>query len=305
MKIIITGATGVIGRKLCKALISGKNDLFIFSRNKDFSKKIIPYAKEYIEWDYNKIETWENYLVDSSVIIHLAGTNVFGKRWNENYKNQIMLSRVISTRNIVNAIGSLNSKPECFICSSAVGYYGNGLNQILTEESPAGNDFLAEVCRAWEAEAEKVENFGVRRASLRTGIVLSNEGGALKQMILPFKLFIGGPLGNGKQWFPWIHVDDIINAYVFAINNRMVSGAVNAVAPNPVTMKVFADGMGNLLRRPSLFSVPKIALKLLVGEAADTVLASQRVIPKKLLKLDFKFKFETIIAALTDLLTKK
>lgn len=303
-QIVITGATGFIGQKLCTTLYHNGHDITVFSRDINKGKQILPFIDHFVEWDYNKPDLWKKELNGKDAVIHLAGTNVFGKRWSEKYKSIIMDSRKNSTRNLVNAVNELTDKPGVFISSSAVGYYGNQGNQIITEDSPAGNDFLADVCKVWEKEASLVESSNVRSVSIRTGIVLSTDEGALKKMLLPFRLFIGGPLGNGHQWFPWIHIDDLVRIYLFALDNKNISGAVNAASPNPVTMNEFARTLGSILHRPSLFPIPEFILKLAVGEGAQPILSSQRVIPQKLIYNSFNFSFDHLKLALSSLLIK-
>ncbi len=300
--IIVTGATGLIGTRLCNRLKDRGDKITVFSRNADKAQKIVKGAERYVEWDYHKPKSWSKYLNDCDTVVHLAGANVFGKRWNESYKKTILRSRTESTQNIVKAIESAGNKPSALICSSAVGYYGESGERELTEDSPSGKDFLAEVCVEWETAAAEAEKLNVRRVSIRTGIVLSPDDGALKQMLLPFKLFVGGPLGNGKQWFPWIHIDDLIDAYIFAIDNDNLNGPVNAAANNAVRMRELAQKLGEVLHRPSFFKVPHFALKLAIGETADVVLESQKVIPKKLLDNKFVFKFNDVETALKNLL---
>lgn len=304
-RIIITGATGLIGKKLSEKLSLAGNQIVIFSRDAAKAKTILKKNYEYVDWDYNHPEKWIDKISESDAVIHLAGINLFAKRWNEKFKKEIIISRRDTTKALTNAIKKSSRKPKVFISASGVGYYGDGGNNILSEDSPAGKDFLAEVCKVWEKEATEVESVGVRRVSLRTGIVLSPEDGALKRMLLPFKLFIGGPLGNGNQWFPWIHIDDIIGVYVHALDNENLSGAVNAASPKICTMNEFAKTLGKILNRPSFFKVPKFALKLAIGEAADVVVVGQRVSVNKLLIAGYKFKFENLEEALRDLLKKK
>ncbi len=301
-RIIITGATGSIGKKLCNELIKNGNDITVFTRNPIKAKSALKGASEYIYWNYENIDEWKSYINESYAVIHLAGSSIAGKRWNANYKKLIYESRIISTRNLVNAIEEINHKPTVFISSSAVGYYGNAGNEKLTENSKNGNDFLSKVCNDWELEAAKVEKFNIRRVSIRTGIVLDKGSGALKKMLLPYKLFLGGPLGTGKQWFPWIHIDDLINIYLYALNNSSIDGAINASSPNPVTMKDFSKRLGKILHRPYFFNVPLLVLKIAFGEAAESIVASQRVFPEKLLISGFKFKFDMIEESLKDLL---
>lgn len=301
-KIIITGATGLIGKKLSDELHESGYHIIVFSRDGKRAKDILKKDYEYIDWDYRKPDKWSDKISESDAVIHLAGINLFAKRWNDEFKKEIITSRRDTTKSLADTIKISSIKPKVFVSASGVGYYGDGGDQILTEDSPAGNDFLAEVCKVWESEAAEVESVGVRRVSIRTGIVLSPEDGALKRMLLPFKLFIGGPLGNGKQWFPWIHIDDIVGVYIHSVLNDNLSGAVNAASPNICTMSEFAKTLGKVLKRPSSFPVPKFALKLAIGEAGNVVLMGQRVSVNKLLSSGYKFKFENPEEALNDLL---
>lgn len=301
-KIIITGATGLIGRKLSQKLSEAGHQIVVFSRAASSAKNILQKEFTYIDWDYRKNDNWLESISSADAIIHLAGINLFSKRWNKKFKEEILSSRKETTKALVDAIKLSKRKPEVFVSASGVGYYGDCGDKLLDENSPAGNDFLAEVCKVWESEAAEVELAGVRRVSVRTGIVLSREDGALKKMLLPFKLLIGGPLGNGKQWFPWIHIDDIVGIYCHAIENQNLSGAVNAASPNICTMKEFATTLGKVLHRPSLFPVPELALKIAIGEAGKVVLMSQRVEVKKILDSGYKFKFEKLEEALRNLL---
>jgi len=301
-RIVITGATGLIGKKLAKSLVDRKDEVIIFTRDISKAKSIFPRVKEFVEWDYHKPEEWKSKLENSDAVVHLAGINLFAKRWSNEFKKSVIKSRETSTRNLVEAVKSCNKKPEVFISASGVGYYGDCGDNILTEDFPNGKDFLAEVCKIWESESAKVESANVRSVQVRTGLVLSPEDGALKQMLPPFRLFVGGPLGNGKQWSSWLHIDDIVGIYLNAIDNKKLSGAVNAASPNPVRMKEFAKILGKVINRPSLFPVPKFMLRLVVGQAAEVVIASQRIKSKKILESGYKFKFETLEVALMDLL---
>ncbi len=301
-KMIVTGATGLIGRNICGKLIQRGDDVIVFSRNVEEAKNIIKDAKEYVQWDYTKPTTWGKKIDGVDAVIHLAGASVNDHRWNDKYKKSIYESRIDSTNQLVTAISKSAKKPEVFICSSAVGYYGDSGNTILTEVNNAGNDFLSYVCKAWEKEASTVIKYGVRNVNIRTGIVLSKNGGALVQMLLPFKLFIGGPLGSGKQWFPWIHIEDIVNLYLFALDNHRVSGVINGTAPKPVQMKEFAKSIGHILKRPSIFPVPKFIIKFLFGEMEVAILGSQRAVPQKAIDLGYKFLFEDVKSALKNIL---
>ena len=302
-KIVITGATGLIGRELCKSLFTRGDELTIFSTSVEKAKAVLPFAKEVVEWkNYDK--DYSVYLEGKDAVIHLAGASVAGKRWNQSYKKEIYDSRINTTRNLVSSIEKCEQKPEVFISASAIGFYGEREDSILSETSSAGNDFLSHVCIDWENASEQLEMLNVRRAIVRTGIVLSTDDGALKKMLLPFQLYVGGPLGNGKQWFSWIHLADIISLYLFLLDNKNLKGIFNAVSPQPVQMKTFAKILGKVLRKPSLFPVPKFILKLVMGESASAILASQKVKPGALLEAGFKFNYEDLELALIDLLKK-
>lgn len=301
-KIIITGATGFIGKKLSKALMDRGDEVTVFTRDTNSARKKLPFLNNFVEWDYHKPDDWKNHLDGKDAIVHLAGVNLFSKRWNDDFKKKIISSRQVSTKNLVSALAECKNKPEVFISPSGVGYYGDGGETILTEDAQRGNDFLAEVCELWESESQNAENYGVRNVQVRTGIVLSPEDGALKQMLLPFKLFVGGPLGSGKQWFPWLHIDDIIGIYIHAIDTKNISGPVNAASPGIVRMKEFAKTLGKVMKRPSLFFVPEFALRIVVGEAAGTVASGQRIEVNKLLNSGYRFKFENLKGALRNLL---
>ena len=304
-KITITGATGLIGTELCHALINRGDEVTVFTRDVASAKNSLGAAMKYVKWDYKNPIVWQDFLKNQDAVIHLAGANLFGKRWTEKYKKVILESREVSTKNLVSALKNSQSKVKVLISSSGVGYYGSRGEEFLTEKSNSGNDFLAQVCNVWEREAAKASEIGIRTAMLRQGIVLSNKGGALAKFLPPFKLFIGGALGNGRQWFPWIHIDDLITIYLFVLDNAEISGAVNVASPQNVRMNQFAKSLGQILNRPSIFTIPEFALKILVGEAASTIVSSQRVLPQKLIDQGFKFKFENLEEALKDLLKTK
>jgi uncharacterized protein (TIGR01777 family) len=305
-KIIITGATGSIGRKLVKELTARGDEVIVFTRNPDKAKDNLPGAYKYVKWDYNKPEEWEKHLSGKDTVVHLAGANLGAKRWSKDYKKLVYESRILSTRKLVEAIALVDRKPKAFICSSAVGYYGNRSDEYLREEEKSADNFLAKLCADWEKEAAKVEPLGVRLVSVRTGLVLSKNEGLLKQMIPSFKLFLGGYLGNGRQWFPWIHIDDIVIIYLHIINDESagggLKGVVNAASPGIVRMKQFAKTLGSVLHRPSFLPIPKFVIKILKGELGNHATDSQRVVMNKLLNSGYKFKYENLEDALRDLL---
>jgi uncharacterized protein (TIGR01777 family) len=301
-KIIITGATGSIGRRLLQKLTARGDEVIVFTRNPQKAKNKIANVTMYVKWDFERLNDWMNELNGVDVVVHLAGTNLGAKRWNEEYKKLAYESRIISTRNLVEAIKSVEQKPKAFICSSAVGIYGDRYDEVLDETSQLGNDFLANLCNDWEKEAQKVEQFGVRRVSVRTGLVLNKDEGVLKQMLLPFRLFIGGSLGKGRQWFPWIHVDDIVGIYLHSIDNPNVTGAINGTSPGIMTMNEFAKALGKVLKRPSVFPIPKFAIKLVAGELGEYAVMSQRTSVDKILRTGYEFKFNNLENSLKNII---
>jgi hypothetical protein len=255
-----------------------------------------------IQWDTEKGFNDEDLprLETVDAFVHLAGENVSG-RWTDEKKRKIMDSRVFGTRNIVETISKLENKPKVLISASATGIYGDRADKILTEESATGDTFLAEVGKNWEAEAVKAEEYGVRVVLLRTGIVLTKDGGALAQMITPFKFGLGGTIGSGKQWMSWIVLEDEVRAINFALENEKVRGALNLVAPNPVTNEEFTDALGETLHRPTILPLPAFAVNLAFGEMGDALLLdSTRVVPKKLEEVGFEFKFPELKPALEE-----
>jgi len=300
-KILITGATGSIGRRLMQELVVRGDEVTIFSRNPKRTKRKIVNQVRFIKWDYSKPEEWKEYLNDVDVVVHLAGANLSAKRWNDEYKKIAYESRIFSTRNLVEAIKFVDQKPKTFICANAVGIYGNRYDEILDEQSLPGNDFLAKLCTDWENEARKVEQQGVRSVSVRTGLVLAENEGLMKQLVPSFKLFLGGWLGSGRQWFPWIHIDDIVRIYLHTIDNENITGAVNAASPGIVNNKKFSKTLGQVLHKPVLFPVPKIALRIVSGELGKYITDSQRISVEKIINSGYKFKFEKLKEAFKDI----
>ncbi len=243
---------------------------------------------------------WQKELEGATAVINLAGEPIAGKRWTAAQKKELRDSRLNTTRAIVNAIAKSKSKPEVFLNASAIGYYGPRGDEALEESAAAGQGFLAALCTEWEKEALRAELLGVRTVLLRTGIVLSKEGGALAKMLPPFQFFIGGPLGSGKQMMSWVHIDDEVNAIVKALEDPGIRGPVNLTAPRAVTMNEFAQTLGKVLKRPSCFPVPSFVLKPLLGEMSKMLLTGQRAYPKKLLDHGFQFQFPTLDEALEN-----
>jgi len=279
MKIALAGSSGLIGAELLRELRERGDEVVALPR------------RGTVRWSLEGIEA----------VVNLAGASVGGRRWSPEYKKEILDSRVLSTRELVEAMRSAERKPLVLVNASAVGFYGGRGDELLDESAGPGADFLAGVCQEWEAEARKAEDLGVRSVQPRTGVVLSARGGALQQMLPPFKAFVGGPLGSGKQWFPWIHIADEVAAIMRAIDSDL-RGPVNLASPGIVTMKEFARGLGKALHRPSWAPVPAAPLKILLGEFALVLLEGQRAVPKKLIDTGFKFRFPDLEAALGDLL---
>lgn len=296
MKVIITGGTGFLGGYLVKELLKRGDSVIILSRNPE------KYESANSNLTYEGYDAVDEVVDGSDVVINLAGYNLFDKKWTDEIKSAILKSRVNTTRKMVDGIKKAKKKPSVFISASAVGYYGSQRDTILTEKNSSGDDYLSRVCVQWEEEARKLDIPNVRVCIPRLGILLEKDGGALDKMITPFNLFIGGPLGSGHQYFPWIHMQDTVNALLFAIQQKDFSGVFNVTAPVPVTMSVFAKELGSAMSRPSLFKVPEFALKVVLGEAAEALTASQRVIPQKLLDAGFTFAYKKAGDALKSIL---
>lgn len=298
MNILITGGTGFIGKELRETLLKAGNNLVIITRNPKKYEDESASNQRFISWDDDLVSEMEN----ADAVINLAGENLFGQRWNEQVKESIYNSRIDSTRSLVEAMRSAEKKPSVFISASASGIYGDQGDTILTEAFEAANDFLASVCKDWEEESQKAGELGVRVVNPRIGIVLEEGGGALEKMIPPFKFFVGGPIGDGKQYMSWIHRSDLVKALVFPIENEKLEGAYNVCSPNPATMNEVAETLGDVMNRPSFFRVPKFALDIVLGEAAQPITGSIRMQPKKLQVTGFEFRFEELEEALADII---
>ena len=305
MKIAITGATGFVGSRLVERLISQGHKLVVLSRSVQRAQKVFPATAfknlEIVGYTSTVSGDWQNAINGCDAVVNLAGEPIAEGRWTPERKEIILNSRKLGTQKIVEAIGNADSKPTVLVNASAIGYYGTSQTAIFDETSSAGNDFLAQVTTEWESEAEKVKDLGVRLVVLRFGIVLGM-GGALGKMITPFKLFAGGPLGDGQQWFSWIHVDDVVGLILQALNNSQMKGIYNATAPEPVRMSQFCDTMGKVMNRPSWLPVPGFALEALLGEAATVVLQGQQVLPKRTLESGFEYKYRKLQSALEGIL---
>lgn len=299
MKLVIAGATGFIGSKLTDRLWNEFHSVALLSRRPPAEVNVT--KKEWFAWQPGSTGDWEKAVDGADGIINLSGEPIADKRWNAARKEHLRSSRIDTTRSLVNAIAKAKAKPKFLINASAVGYYGAHGDEIVSEKTGPGEDFLARLCVDWEEEAKRAEALDVRVALVRTGIVLDKGEGALAKMVTPFKLFAGGPLGSGEQWMPWIHIEDEIGLICFLIENSAARGAFNATAPNPVTMAAFSTALGEVLNRPSWASVPPSVLTLMVGEMAEMLLHGQRAVPEAALKLGYVFKYPELTAALHSL----
>lgn len=301
-KVVITGATGFIGKHLCDRLHKEGYELIIFSRNPYKSEKLIPYASKHVIFSSELTYDGVRHIDGAFAVINLAGAPIAGRRWSKEVKNQIFESRVKSTKALTNIILNIKNPPEVFISNSAVGYYGMDNPDTLDETSPQGNDFLANLCFEWELAALRSDD-KTRVVIPRIGIVFGKDGGALPKMVKPFKFFVGGIIGDGMQPMPWIHIDDLVELYIWSLTNSKVSGILNFTGPVNVLQIDLAKAIGNILHKPYFMKIPGFILKLIFGESADVILKGSRVFPKRALELGYKFKFPDLKTALEDLLS--
>lgn len=301
MRIIITGGSGLIGRALARDLGSSGHDVVILTRDPD-KVGALPSGVRAARWDGRTAQGWVSLLDGDSAVVHLAGESVAEGRWTAEKKRRIRDSRVVSGAAVMDALREAPVKPRVLIQSSAVGYYGGRGDEVIPEDTPPGHDFLAEVCQEWEASTAEAESLGVRRAVARTGIVLAREGGALPLMSLPFKMMIGGPIGDGRQWFPWIHIDDEVGALRFLLEREEARGAFNLTAPHPVTNRELTQALARVLGRPGFLPAPGFALRLALGEMAGSLLQGQRAVPSRLQELGYAFRWPDLEPALVSLL---
>lgn len=300
MKIVIAGGTGFLGQPLTSALVAGGHDVVVLSRSEQ--ARVAPGARA-AAWDLQRaLSPWAAEIDGADAVINLAGEPIADHRWTAAQKHRIEDSRVVATRRIFTAIAEAAAPPSVLVSGSGVGFYGPCGSEVVTEDTGAGHDFLAGVCRRWEAQAVAACSAKTRVACIRTGLVIDRDGGALPQMLTPFRLGAGGPLGSGRQYWPWIHLHDWVNLIRFVLDTPDAVGPLNATAPNPVTNAEFARELGRAIRRPSFLPTPGFALKLLLGEMAGALLLSgQRAVPAKAERLGFTFTYPTLSPALQAL----
>jgi uncharacterized protein (TIGR01777 family) len=300
MKIVVTGGTGFIGQALCEAL-AARGDSLVALLRQPGSAGALPAGTERLQWNATAEQPPPRAFAGAGGIVHLAGENV-ARRWSPERKRRIRESRVAGTRHLVEALAALDERPRVLVSASAIGIYGDRGDETLTEESPPGSDFLAEVCVEWEEAAERAAALGVRVVRVRIGVVLDSSGGALARLLTPFKLGLGGPVGNGRQWMSWVHRADVVGLILHALDQPAAAGALNATAPEPVRNRDFARTLGAVLRRPALVPVPALALRLAFGEMATVLLGGQRVLPARAEASGYRFRFPALEPALRHIL---
>jgi uncharacterized protein len=299
MKVFITGGTGFVGSYLTKSLLQSDHEVTCVGRSSNM--RMVHKNLHYIQGDTTRRGEWQEAVGKTDAAVNLAGVSIF-KRWDEEYKKTLYDSRILTTRHLVEALPE-NGK-TLLISTSAAGFYGQRHDDILLESEPAGMDFLANLCKDWEKEAFTAEKKGVRVAVTRFGVVLGQGGGALTQIIPLYKWFLGGPLGTGKQWFPWIHLKDLASAMRFILDHEKVRGPLNFTAPIPVRQKDFAKALGRQLGRPAILPAPSFMIRLIMGELGHALLFSQKIIPDQLIRQGYKFKFMEIQTALEEIVGK-
>lgn len=304
MRVVVTGGSGFIGGALIARLLARGDSVTALTRRVTTELKRAE-GLRWAAWDPEREGDWQAELNGHDAVVHLAGASAVGRRYTEAVRREIMDSRVVPTRLLAEAMGKLTAssqRPRVFVCASGVGFYGPRGDEELDEYAPPGRDFLAQVCVEWEEAATRADRFGVRVVSSRIGFVLGKGGGALAKLVPIFKAFAGGKLGNGKQWVPWVHLDDVVGAMLHALSEPSLMGAMNVTAPNPVTNAEFSRALGKALKRPALLPAPAFALKALYGEGADPILTGQRALPRALLSHGYPFRFVELEAALANLL---
>ncbi len=301
MRVTITGATGLIGSALVRRLRERGDEVTVLSRNADRARERLGGDVVSVGWDPDDAPAPVAALAGRDGVVHLAGENL-AQRWTKAAKRRILASRELGTRNLVAGLAAAEPRPRALVSSSGVGYYGPRGDEPLDEQTPPGRDFLAEVVGAWEREADRAGELGVRVVKLRTGVVLDANGGALSKMLPPFKAGVGGPVAGGRQYLPWIHLDDVVSMMIQALEDERWSGPIHATAPDPVSNAEFSKALGRALHRPAVAPVPALALRALYGEMADLVVYGQRAVPARALELGYSFRHPDLDEALSSAL---
>jgi uncharacterized protein (TIGR01777 family) len=307
MRIVIAGGSGLIGRALIDDLVGAGHDIAVLSRNVSEHDERFSESVQLAQWNAVEIGEWSKLVDGCDVVVNFSGENIAGSRflpsrWTESKKRILKDSRVAAGSVISRSIAEAIVKPKVLLQASAVGYYGPCSDEIVTEAAPAGKDYLANLCSSWEKASEGIELLGVRRVILRTGLVLSTEGGPLPRLLKQFRLFAGGPFGSGDQYWPWIHIDDVVGAIRYLMEEEAADGPFNVTSPTPVTNRHFSKTFGKVLGRPSFWPIPAFAMKMLVGEVSVVVLEGQRAVPEKLTAMGYQFAFSDLEPALEDVL---
>jgi uncharacterized protein len=298
MRVVLAGGSGFVGAAVSRELLDAGHAVSVLTRNTRAARSRMDPRVELVEWDGRSSGAWERVMDGAGGIFNLAGETIAAQRWSGERKQRLRASRLDPTAALVRGLEKAADRPAVLVSASAVGYYGARGDESLTEDAVPGQDFLAVLCQEWERAARAAEALGVRVVRMRLGIVVGAGGGALEKMLLPFRMFVGGPLGNGRQWVSWIHRDDVAGIFRFALENDAVRGALNATAPEPVTMAMFCRTLGRVLGRPSWAPVPALALRLVLGEMASILLTGQRVEPHEALRLGYRFRFARLEPAL-------
>jgi uncharacterized protein (TIGR01777 family) len=306
MRVFVTGGTGLIGTHLVQALVERGDHVVVLTRRPPEARKQCGDRCLVVEGDPIQPGPWQEEISRCDAVVHLAGEGIFNRRWNADFKEQMRVSRVQGAANIAAALARsprrADGAPRTFVSASAIGYYGPRGDEELTESSPPGDDFMAGLCLAWETAANAAQSHGVRVLTMRTGIVLAKERSALQKMMTPFKMFVGGKVGSGRQYMSWIHIDDIVGLYLLALDQANLAGPVNGTAPEPVTNKQFSKILGRVMGRPSFMPAPALGLRIALGEVAQVVTKGQRVVPRVAQAAGYRFKFSELETALRNLL---
>jgi len=305
MRVVVLGATGFIGRALVGALTGRGDDVLVLSRRPHLAARRFGGNVQATQWSPEYDPGWGEQIEGYDAVVNLAGEPLLGRRWSRRQKDLILKSRIDSAAGLIKAIRRADHRPGALISASAVGYYGRRGDEELAENSPPGDDFLAEVCRAWEKEVEDDDTESVRTVRIRIGMVLGRGGGALPRLVVPFRFYMGGRFGSGRQWVSWIHLKDLIGIILWALDNPQVEGPLNGTSPQPVNNREFTQTLGRVLNRPAAVPIPGFILRLALGEAADVLLEGQRAVPKRVMELGYSFHYPSLAGALQEILKSK